>query len=137
MAKHICPDVFIYVCHNCIPGDGRLPRQWKQDDVHVQVKELPCTGKMNTQYLFHALEGGSRGICVVTCPHGECTLSQGNYRAEIRVNNVRRLLQEIGLESERVKIFQCSPDDPSAHLENQVKEAVKEFSALGVSPILT
>jgi coenzyme F420-reducing hydrogenase delta subunit len=52
---------------------------------------------MDGQYLLHAMEGGARGFCVVACPKGDCHLSQGNYRAEIRVRAVRRLLAEIGL----------------------------------------
>ena len=81
MAVSVSPDVIVYVCTNCIPQGGRLPRQWLQGGARVRVHEIPCSGKMDGQYLFHALEGGARGICVVACPKGECHLAQGNYRA--------------------------------------------------------
>ena len=74
MAVALSPDVVVYVCTNCIPQGGRLPRQWDQDGAKVLVREVPCSGKMDGQYLFHALEGGGRGICVVACPKGECHL---------------------------------------------------------------
>src|SRR5512134_335443 len=98
------PDIVVYICCNCIAENARLPRQWKQDDAHVLVREVPCSGKIDGQYLFHAMEGGGRGLCVVACPKGECHLAQGNYRAEIRVGTVRRLLSEIGLEPERAQL---------------------------------
>ena len=60
MAVAVSPDVVVYVCTNCIPQGGRLPRQWNQDGAHVLVREVPCSGKMDGQYLFHALEGGTR-----------------------------------------------------------------------------
>jgi len=113
-----------------------LPSQWTQDGVHVRVKELPCTGKVDTQYLLHALEGGGRGICVVACSRGECTLAQGNYRAEIRVGTVRRLLEEIGVEPERVELLHCSSEDAPARLEELVRDSVERFAGLGESPIL-
>ncbi len=74
------PDVVVYVCCNCIPQGKRLPRQWTQQGAHVLVREVPCSGKMDAQYLMHAIEGGVRGLCVVACPKGECHLAQGNIR---------------------------------------------------------
>ena len=128
------PDIVVYVCHNCIPQGLRLPRQWHQDDAHVQVTEVPCSGKMDAQYLFHAFEAGIRGLLVVTCPKGDCRLSQGNYRAEIRMHTVQRLLSEIGLEPERAELILCAPEDS---LEKIVRDAVKRFCALGKSPLCT
>jgi F420-non-reducing hydrogenase iron-sulfur subunit len=125
--------VSVFVCRQCIPEGGRLPRQWTQDGVHVQVKELPCSGKTDGQYLFHALESGARGLLVVTCPRGECRLAQGNYRAEIRVGTVRRLLAEIGMEPERAELLHCAPGDD---LNGLVRDAVEKLCALGENPIL-
>ena len=101
MAKSADPEVVIYVCKNCIPQGGRLPQQWKQDGLRVFVRTVPCSGKVDGQYMFHALESGAAGLCVVACPKGECTLAQGNYRAEIRIRTVQRLLSEIGFDARR------------------------------------
>jgi len=100
--------------------------------VYVQVKELPCSGKTDAQYLFHALEAGGLGILVVACPEGKCRLAQGNYRADIRIRMVQRLLAEIGLEPERAALLHCGPEDD---LESLVRGAVDRFCALGTSPI--
>jgi F420-non-reducing hydrogenase iron-sulfur subunit len=129
------PDVIVYVCNNCIPAAGRLPRQWKQDDAWVLVREVPCSGKMDGQYLLHAIEGGGRGLCVVTCPQGECHLAQGNYRAEIRVRTVRRLLAEVGVEPERVELIQCRGQESFDEFEQLVRDAVRRICELGPSPI--
>ena len=131
MAQSASPDIVVYICCNCIAQSARLPRQWHQDGAHVVVREVPCSGKMDGQYLFHAFEGGSRGLCVVACPKGECHLAQGNYRAEIRVRTMQRLLTEIGLETGRVELLHVSPDDPPEKLEPLVRDAVQRVSALG------
>ncbi len=135
MAEPVCPDVIVYLCTNCIPTGGKLPRQWAHDGAHVLVREVPCSGKMDAQYLLHALEGGGRGLCVVTCPKGECRLAQGNYRAEIRIGTVRRLLAEIGIEPQRAELVNGSPDDPWEGFERDVRNAVGRLCALGPSPI--
>lgn len=136
MTNSVCPDVLVYVCHNCVPHGAKVPRQWKQDDVHVRVQEIPCSGKIDIQYLFHALEGGGRGVCVVACPKGECRLAQGNYRAEVRTHTVQRLLSEIGIEPDRVRLLECSPEDAPEKLENEIRSAVSRFAELGDSPLL-
>jgi F420-non-reducing hydrogenase iron-sulfur subunit len=135
MSEVPSPDVVVYVCTNCIPQTGRLPRQWSQDGARVVVREVPCSGKMDGQYLLHALEGGGWGLCVVACPKGECHLTQGNYRAEIRMRTVQRLLAEIGLQPERAQLVHCSADDPPQELERLVRGAVERICALGESPL--
>ncbi|MEW6668423.1 MAG: hydrogenase iron-sulfur subunit [Thermodesulfobacteriota bacterium] len=126
------PGVSVYVCHRCLPDGGQLPRQWTQDGIRVQVIVLPCTGKTDTQYLFHAIEAGAQGLLVVACPLGECRLGQGNYRAEIRIRTVRRLLAEIGMEPERAGLVHCAEGDD---LKRLVCEAVGQFRALGENEV--
>jgi F420-non-reducing hydrogenase iron-sulfur subunit len=135
MREVLSPDVVVYVCTNCTAEGGGLPRQWSQDGARVLVREVPCSGKTDGQYLLHAMEGGQRGLCVVTCPKGECRLAQGNYRAEIRIHTVRRLLAEIGLEPERAELVHVSPQDPPERLEQLVRDAVRRICALGESPL--
>lgn len=129
------PEVMVYVCRNSISGDKRLPRQWSQDGTHVLVREVPCSGKVDGQYLIHAFEAGVAGLCVVACPKGDCALGQGNYRAELRIRTVQRLLTEIGLEPERAELLLRHPGDSVEHLEGLVRGVVQRFCALGESPI--
>jgi F420-non-reducing hydrogenase iron-sulfur subunit len=129
------PDVVVYVCCNCIPQGKRLPRQWTQQGAHVMVHEVPCSGKMDAQYLMHAIEGGVRGLCVVACPKGECHLAQGNLRAEVRVQTVQRLLAEIGMEPRRAELVNIAGSEADGRLEALIHGAVDRLVALGESPI--
>ncbi len=135
MPEVLCPDVIVYVCTNCTASGQHLPRQWTQDGARVLVREVPCSGKIDGQYLLHAVEGGARGLCVVACPKGECHLVQGNYRAEIRIRTLRRLLAEIGLEPGRAELLNCSGDDSPQELGQLIRGAVERIWALGESPL--
>ena len=136
MSETLSPDVIVYLCTNCIPQGANLPRQWNQDGARVLVREVPCSGKMDGQYLLRALEGGARGFCVVACPTGDCRLSEGNYRAEIRVHTIRRLLSEIGLPPERAQFVHFPRNDPPRRLEELVQGAVDRICAMGEYPIV-
>jgi len=135
MPEVLSPDVVVYVCTNCVPQGAHLPRQWSQDGARVLVREVPCSGKIDGQYLLHAVEGGARGLCVVACPKGECHLAQGNYRAEIRIRTLRRLLAEIGLEPGRAELLNCSGEDSPHELGQLIRGAVERICALGESPL--
>ncbi len=135
MAVNVSPDVIVYVCHRSIPDGAVLPRQWQSGEMRVVVRQAPCSGKMDGQYLMHALEGGACGVCIVACPKGECRLNQGNYRADIRIRTIRRLLGEIGMEPERAELIHCSPRDSREQFEKTVHEAVERICALGKSPV--
>jgi len=131
MPEAFCPDVIVYLCTNCIPRGADLPRQWDQDGAHVLVREIPCSGKMDGRYLMHAIEGGVRGFCVVACLKGDCHLAEGNYRSEIRVRTIRRLLEEIGLSPELAQMVHFSPTDPPQRLEQLVRSTVARICAAG------
>jgi coenzyme F420-reducing hydrogenase delta subunit len=137
VAEPVRADVVVYVCQNCVSERERVPRQWEQDGAHVVVREIPCSGKIDAQYMFHALEAGGRGLCVVACPPGQCSLGQGNLRADVRIRTVRRLLGEIGLEPERAELLHHISDDccGGARLEELVRGAVQRLCTLGESPI--
>jgi F420-non-reducing hydrogenase iron-sulfur subunit len=129
------PDVVVYVCSNCVPAAARLPRQWAEQDARVVVREVPCSGKMDAQYLLHGIEGGVRGLCVVRCPKGECHLAQGNYRAEVRLHTLQRILSEIGLEPERAELITCSPQLPPDEFQREIRDAARRIASLGVNPL--
>ncbi len=137
MAEPVVPDVVINICENCIPEARHLPRQWTQDGVHVLVREVPCSGKTNSQYLLHTLEGVTHGVCTIACRQGECRLAQGNTRAEVRIRTMHRLMEEIGLEPERAEFLQFSREDEFENLERLVRGSVKRLRRLGPSALQT
>jgi coenzyme F420-reducing hydrogenase delta subunit len=137
MPEPLVPSVVVNICHNCIPEAAALPRQWREGTALVVVRELPCTGKLDLQYLLHAIEGVSGGVCVVACPVGECRLAQGNQRARIRVETLRKLLIEIGLESERAELLHCERGQSAEGVERAVHEAVGRILGLGPNALLS
>ena len=71
----------------------------------VQVIELPCSGRVDEVMMLRALRQGAWAAMVVACLDGNCRNRTGNYHARKRVDEVRSLLSQLGLEPERVKMF--------------------------------
>ena len=135
MAKLAAPNVVVNICHNSIPDQRHLKRQWVQDGLRVLVREVPCSGKIDGQYILHTIEGVTHGICVVACPTGRCRLAQGNRRAEVRIRTIQRLLREIGLEPERAVLLQGAEDTAAQDLERRIREVVQTLVRLGPSAL--
>ena len=74
-------------------------------------------------------------MCIRDSPKGECHLAQGNYRAEVRIRTLRRLLAEIGLEPGRAELLNCSGEDSPHELGQLIRGAVERICALGESPL--
>jgi coenzyme F420-reducing hydrogenase delta subunit len=68
----------------------------------VKIVRVPCSGKVDTIHMLKALEKGADGVLVAGCLDGDCHFKNGNTKAARRVTFVQELLQEIGLEPERL-----------------------------------
>ena len=101
-----------------------LPTQWTHAGMHIRVKLIPCSGKIDAQYILHAFEGGVSRIGIVTCPEGKCTLSQGNYRAQVRTSTVRQLLGEIGIDPESLQLVRCTGNETADRIREIINETV-------------
>ena len=105
--------VTIFVCANCArpaqaPTSAGRPRPTVPDfGWPWPVREIlvPCTGRLQPEHLLKAFEDGARVVCVVACAEDNCHHLEGSCRARLRVDYVRRLLDEIGLGGGRLMLF--------------------------------
>jgi coenzyme F420-reducing hydrogenase delta subunit len=72
---------------------------------NVKFVRLPCTGKIDIRYILEAFEQGADGVYVVACPIGNCHHVRGNERGRARVLRARRLLDDIGLDGQRLDMY--------------------------------
>ena len=98
-----------FCCHYCAYAAADLAGSLRiQYPASVNVVKLPCTGKLDVQLVLDAFEHGVDGVMVAGCMEGDCHYQQGNLNAKRRVNRVKALLKQIGLEPERVRMFNMS-----------------------------
>jgi heterodisulfide reductase subunit A len=92
---------------------------------------VPCTGKVEVEHILRAIEGGAGAVAVVGCKDGNCSHRTGSDIARIRVNEARKLLSEIGLDEERVKMFNVSTSlaDEFVNVAKLMVQKAKEVDA--------
>lgn len=85
-------------------------------------------------HLLRAIEDGADGVYVAGCLEGECHFLTGNVKAKKKVQYVKNVLEEIGVEPERVEMFNLSSGEGPRFAEI-AKEMVERIKELGPSPV--
>jgi len=101
-------------------------------------------------HILKALENGADGVYLAGCLEGDCHYLTGNLRARKRVQYVKNLLKHIGIEEERVEMYNMSAADCSKFIEvakemtenadcskfiEVAKEMTEKIRKLGPSPV--
>jgi coenzyme F420-reducing hydrogenase delta subunit len=100
----------------------------------VKIIQIPCTGRIDILHLLKAFEDGADGVYVAGCLEGECHYLTGNLKAVKRVQHVKKILKEIGMEPERVEMFHLSSGE-GMRFKDIALEMLERIKKLGPSPI--
>jgi F420-non-reducing hydrogenase iron-sulfur subunit len=101
---------------------------------NIKVVKVPCTGRVDTIMVLKAFEAGADGVYLAGCLEGECHFLKGNLRAKKRVKYLKQLLEEVGIESGRVEMYNVSSSD-GQKFARIAQEMTEKIRALGPSPI--
>ena len=78
----------------------------------VRLVLVPCSGRVSPLHLLTALAEGADGCMVAGCLEGQCHYLEGNFSAVDRVAFVQRLLESVGVQPQRVRMFAMSAGEP-------------------------
>jgi F420-non-reducing hydrogenase iron-sulfur subunit len=101
---------------------------------NVKIILVPCTGKVDVLHLLRAIQKGADGVYCVGCLEGTCHYNEGNIRCRERVNHVRLLLEEIGIEGDRVRMYNLSSGEGPTFAA-YAREMTEHIKALGPNPL--
>jgi len=103
------PQILAFCCKYCAYAAGDLAGSMRLNyPANVKVIQVPCTGRVDMLHLLRAIEDGADGVYVAGCMEGECHFLEGNLKAKKKVAAVQKSLAEIGIEPERVQMFNLS-----------------------------
>ena len=103
---------------------------------NVKLIRVPCTGRVDDVHLMKAFEQGMDGVYVAGCLEGECHYLRGNLRAKKRVEHVRGILTALGINPERLQMYNLSAAMGGRFVEI-AQEMTEKVKALGPSPVNT
>lgn len=135
MSNGFEPEITAFYCIYCgyMAADtaGALSIQYP---ANVKFIRLPCTGKTDVRYLLEAFEQGADGVYLVACPIGNCHHVRGNERGSARVNYAKNILDEIGLDGNRLDMYFMSGSQGQS-FALAAQEMTERIRSLGPNPL--
>ena len=101
---------------------------------NVRIVKVPCTGRVSSYHLMKTLEKGADGVFIAGCLEGDCHFQAGNLRAARCVTYVQQLLKTIGMEPERVAMYNLSAGEGPRFAEI-AREMTEKVRQLGPNPV--
>lgn len=103
------PKVIGFCCEkHGIESVNLATRSGRQYDASVRLVRVPCTGRVDGTHILKALEDGADAVFVLGCLEKNCYYDTGSIEGRKRVDYVKSMLSEVGVEPERVEMFNAS-----------------------------
>ncbi len=125
------PRIVGFLCNWCsYTGADLAGTARKKYPPNVRVIRVMCTGRIDPTFVLKALESGADGVLICGCHPGDCHYQSGNYNAMRRFILLQKMLKELGIEPERVKLEWVSASEGERYTE-VVKEFTEQIRTLG------
>ena len=101
---------------------------------NVRVIRLMCSGRVDPQFILDALARGADGVLIGGCHPGDCHYVEGNYKMLRRFELLKRLLEDLGIEPERVRLewISAAEGEKVKRVVNEMTETLKRLGPLGL-----
>jgi F420-non-reducing hydrogenase iron-sulfur subunit len=103
MSEPWTPRIVVFQCQYCL--FSAADREWMDTQLPPNIKRIkvPCTGRISPLFVLNAIQGGVDGILVSGCVPEKCHFKEGNLGARRQLDEFRRFLSYLGMESERIR----------------------------------
>ena len=102
---------------------------------NAEVVRVMCSGRIDVQFVLKAFAKGADGVLIGGCHPGDCHYQEGNYKCLRRFHLVQRLLKQMGIEQERLRLEWISAAEGD-RVRVVIDEMVQSLKRLGPAPKL-
>jgi F420-non-reducing hydrogenase iron-sulfur subunit len=97
---------------------------------NVRVIRVMCSGRIDPQFILDALAKGADGVLIGGCHPNDCHYAEGNYKLLRRFRLLKRMLQDLGIEEQRVRLEWISAAE-GEKVKTVINQMVQQVTALG------
>ena len=127
------PRIVAFLCNWCtytgadLAGVARL-----QSSPSVRVIRTMCSGRVDPTFVLDAFKLGADGVMIGGCHIGDCHYSEGNFKTLRRVELLKVLLKQLGIDPRRLRLewISASEGDKYAHTTLEFEKEIRELGPL-------
>jgi F420-non-reducing hydrogenase iron-sulfur subunit len=131
MTNNFEPLIIGFTCNWCsyraadMAGTGR-----EKYPPNIRLIRMMCSGRLDPMFVMKALSDGADGVMITGCHPGECHYLEQNYKALRRTILLKRTLEQMGVDPERVKLVWASAAE-GVYLAKEISKFVEEIREKG------
>lgn len=131
LEKNWEPKILAFCCNWCTYTGADLAglNRMKYPE-NVRVVRVPCSSRVNPQFIIRAFQKGWDGVIVCGCHPGDCHYATGNYYTRRRFMLMQRLLAYNGIEPGRFQARWISGSE-AAKFRDTMLQLTEQIRALG------
>jgi len=130
------PRILGFLCNWCCYAGADLAGVSRyQYPPNIRVIRVMCSGRVDPAFIFRAFSNGTDGVFIGGCWLGECHyITEGNYDAVSVVHLCKKLLEQIGVNPERLRLEWVSASEGIRFAEviTDFTKKLKELGPLGI-----
>ena len=131
------PKIVAFCCNWCsyagadLAGTSRI-----QYSPNIRVIRVMCSGRVNPLFVIKALSIGADGVLVLGCHPGDCHYIEGNYKTLRRIPLLKKMMKQLGIEEERVRLEWVSASEGAkfAEVANNFTQTIKDLGPSSLGP---
>jgi F420-non-reducing hydrogenase iron-sulfur subunit len=133
MSSKFEPRIVGFLCNWCsysgadLAGTSRV-----KYPPNIDIIRVMCSGRVDPQFVIKAFEKGADGVLVCGCHPGDCHYAEGNYKAGRRIPLLKKMLSQLGIEEERLRLewVSASEGERFAAVVRDMTEQVRKLGPL-------
>jgi len=128
------PRIVAFLCNWCsYAGADTCGVSRFQYPTNIRPIRVMCTGRIPKSFILQAFLEGADGVFVGGCHIGDCHYIEGNYDMLQRYNELKDILENVGINSDRYRLEWVSASE-GKRFSQVVTEFVNQIKELGPLP---
>ena len=135
MSDSFEPRIVAFLCNWCsYAGADNAGIARMESPANVLPIRVMCSGRVAPEMVLRAFRSGADGVLVLGCHIGDCHYTDGNHRTAKRMPILRRLLEHVGIDPQRLRLdWVSSAEAPRfAQVTGEFVEAVRALGPLAL-----
>ena len=130
------PKLIGFLCNWCSYAGADLAGVSRfQYPTNLRVIRVMCSGRVHPAHILEAFKDGADGVLVAGCHiPTDCHYISGNFKAQRRVVMVKKLMEQLGIEPERLRLEWISAAEGDKFAKT-IREMTEDLKKLGPSPV--
>ena len=135
MTKEFEPNIIGFLCNWCSYAGADLAGTSRMKyPPNIKSIRVMCSGRVDPVFVLEALRKGADGVLIGGCHPGDCHYQSGNYKANRRIKLLKKFLEEMAVDPERVRFEYISASE-GAKFASVVTEFVDQLKKMGPNPL--